>query len=163
MKQWQAWWQGISQRDRALLGGWLFGILAMALVWMWFTLATAHERAQSQLAAERKVLDTMRAQATEVQQLKQLPATGNPVDQIYRSAVSDSLSKFGLPTSLLQQQDSGAQITLQGTVSFDSWVDWLVFAQKDMRIVLQTAKVSRGQKQGMVDIQVSLKLSGGES
>ena len=158
MKQLRSWWRGLSRRDQRLLTAWLLGMAVVALVWLWSALAAAQERAQSQLASELKVLGTMHVQADELQRLKQLPAAGNNVDQVYRATVLDSLTKFGLPTSIILPQDSGEQVSLQGMVPFDKWVDWLAFVQKDMRMVVQKAKVTRADIQGMVEIQATLEL-----
>ena len=158
MKQLQSWWKGLSRRDQRLFAAWLLGMAVVALVWFWSVLAAAQGRAQSQLATELKVLSTMRAQADELQRLKQLPPAGGNVEQVYRATMIDSLTKFGLPTEIIQSPNSGEQVTLQGRVPFDKWVDWLVFVQKDMRLIVQKAKVSRADVQGMVEVQATLEL-----
>ena len=158
MKQLQSWWKGLSRRDQRLLTVWLLGMAVVALVWFWSALAAAQERAQSQLATELKVLGTMRVQADELQRLKQLPTAGGNVNQVYSVAVSDALTKFGLPTEIVQPLDSENQVSLQGVVPFDKWVDWLAFVQKDMRMLVQKAKVTRADVQGMVEIQATLEL-----
>lgn len=157
MKQLQSWWKGLSRRDQRLFAAWLVGMAVVALVWFWSVLAAAQERAQSQLATELKVLGTMRVQAEELQRLKQLPPAGSNVEQVSPAAISESLTKFGMSSEIFPPQASGEQVTLQGMVPFDKWVDWLVFAQKDMRMVVQKAKVTRSDIQGMVEIQATLE------
>jgi type II secretory pathway component PulM len=162
MKQLPSWWRGLSRRDQRLFAAWLAGMAVAALVWFWSALAAAQERAQGQLTTELKLLGTMRVQANELQQLKQLSPAGSLVNRVSPIAVSDSLSKFGLPTTIIQTVDTADLVALQGRVSFDKWVDWLVFVQKDMRLVVQKAKVTRTDLPGMVEIQATLELKRAE-
>lgn len=156
--QLQSWWKGLSRRDQRLLAVWLVGMAIAVLVWCWFALAAAQQRAQAQLAAELKVLGTMRVQADELQRLKQLPSVGAKGAGVHMIAVSDSLAKHGLPTAIIQTVDATNQVSLQGMVPFDKWVDWIAFVQKDMGLLVQKAKITRADLPGMVEIQVTLEL-----
>ncbi|MGS5087834.1 type II secretion system protein GspM [Hydrogenophaga sp. A37] len=157
MKQFQSWWKGLSRRDQRLLAVWLAGMAVAALVWCGSALVAAQERAQAQLAAERQVLGRMHVQAEELQRLKQLPRAGGNVKGVYMIEVSDSLSKHGLPTQIIQSLDTADQVGLQGLVPFDHWVEWVAAVQKDMRLVVQKAKVTRADLPGMVEIQATLE------
>lgn len=158
MKQLQSWWMGLSRRDQRLLAVWLAGMAVAALVWSWSALAAAQERAQAQLATERKVLGGMRVQADELQRLKQLSSASGNVNGVNAIAVSDALTRYGLPTDIIQTLDAADQVGLQGLVPFDKWVDWIAVVQKDMRLVVQKAKVTRTDMPGMVEIQATLEL-----
>lgn len=158
MNQLQSWWKGLSQRDQRLFAVWLAGMAVAALVWCWFALTAAQERAQAQLATEWKILGNMRVQADEWQQLKQRPAAGGNVRGVNVTAVTDSLAKFGLSSEILQTLDTENQVALQGMVPFDKWVEWVAFAQKDMRLIVQKAKATRTDLPGMVEIQALLEL-----
>lgn len=158
MKQLQSWWKGLSRRDQRLLAVWLAGMAVAALVWSWSALAAAQERAQAQLATERKVLGGMRVQADELQRLKQLSSASGNVNGVNAIAVSDALTRHGLPTDIIQTLDAADQVGLQGLVPFDKWVDWIAVVQKDMRLVVQKAKVTRTDMPGMVEIQATLEL-----
>lgn len=158
MNQLQSWWKGLSRRDQRLFAVWLAGMAVAALVWSWSALAAAQDRAQTQLATERKVLGSMRVQADEWQQLKQRPAAGGNVRGVNVTAVTDSLAKFGLSREILQTLDTENQVALKGMVPFDKWVEWVAFAQKDMRLIVQKAKATRTDLPGMVEIQALLEL-----
>lgn len=158
MKQLQSWWMGLSRRDQRLLAVWLAGMAVAALVWSGSALAAAQERAQAQLAAEWKVLGSMRVQAGELQRLKQLSSASGNVNGVNAIAVSDALTRHGLPSDIIQTLDAADQVGLQGLVPFDKWVDWIAVVQKDMRLVVQKAKVTRTDMPGMVEIQATLEL-----
>ncbi|MCB4365483.1 type II secretion system protein M [Hydrogenophaga taeniospiralis] len=158
MNQLQSWWKGLSQRDQRLFAVWLAGMAVAALVWSWSALAAAQDRAQTQLATEWKVLGNMRVQADEWQQLRQRPAAGGNVRGVNVTAVTDSIAKFGLSPEILQTLDTENQVALQGMVPFDKWVEWVAFAQKDMRLIVQKAKATRTDLPGMVEIQALLEL-----
>jgi type II secretory pathway component PulM len=121
-------------------------------------LAATEQRVQAQLATEWTVLSAMRVQADELQRLKQLPSVGGKGNGVHMIAVSDSLTKHGLPTAILQTVDATDQVAVQGMVPFDKWVDWIAFVQKDMGLIVQKAKVTRADLPGMVEIQATLEL-----
>lgn len=154
----RAWWKRLSARDRLLLGLWLAGMGVAALVWGWLGLQAAQGRMQAQLAAERQALSTMRVQAEELQRLKQLPAAGGNVSRIAPASLGDSLSKFGVSPDILQVAEASNAASLQGRVPFDKWLEWTAFVQKDMRLVLQKAKVTGLEATGMVEIQATLEI-----
>ncbi|MGJ3701198.1 type II secretion system protein GspM [Variovorax sp. AFSI2.2] len=158
MKHLQFWWKGLSRRDQRLLAAWFVGMAVAALVWFWFALASAQEQARAQWAAELKALGVMRVQADELRQIKQLPAAGSNVKKVHTPSVIDSLSRFGLPTEIIQTLDAQDQVGLQGLVPFDQWLEWVAFVQKDMRLVVQKAKVTRTDRPGIVEIQATLAL-----
>jgi general secretion pathway protein M len=153
----KAWWTSLSLRDQRLSVVLLVGMSVAALVWGWSALAAAQERARLQLALERKVMSTMRVQADEMQRLKQLPSAGSKVEGVNMVAVSDALTRHGLPREILQASDAADQVGLQGMVPFDKWVEWVAAVQKDMRLVVQKAKVTRTDMPGVVEIQATLE------
>lgn len=153
----KAWWMSLSRRDQRLSAVLLVSLSVAALVWGWSALVNAQERARTQLALERKVMGTMRAQADEMQRLKQLPSAGGKVVGVNLIAVSDALTRHGLSTGLLQTLDAADQVGLHGVVPFDKWVEWVAVVQKDMRLVVHKAKVTRTDMPGMVEIQATLE------
>lgn len=153
----KAWWMSLSRRDQRLSAVLLVSLSVAALVWGWSALVNAQERARAQLALERKVMGTMRAQADEMQRLKQLPSAGGKVVGVNLVAVSDALTRHGLPREILQTLDAVDQVGLQGLVPFDKWVEWVAVVQKDMRLVVQRAKVTRTDMPGVVEIQATLE------
>ncbi|RYF54083.1 MAG: type II secretion system protein M [Comamonadaceae bacterium] len=157
-QQLQLWWKTLSRRDQRLFAVWLAGMAIAALVWLWSGLVATEQRAQAHLAAELKVLSTMHAQADELRQLKQLPSVGRQGSGLNMIAVSQSLAKHGLPADIVQTVGDTDQTALQGMVPFDKWVEWIAFAQKDMRLIVQKAKVTRADLPGMVEIQATLEL-----
>lgn len=154
----RAWWKHLSARDRLLLTVWLAGMGVAALVWGWLGLQAAQGHTQALLAAERQTLGSMRVQADELQRLKQLPTAGGNVSRIAQASLGDSLSKFGVSPDILQGADADNVASLQGRVPFDKWLEWTAFVQKDMRLVLQKAKVTGLDAPGMVEIQATLEV-----
>lgn len=157
MKQLQSWWAGLSRRDQRLAAVLLVFLAVAALVWSWSVLARAQARAQTQLALERKIMNNMRAQADELQRLKQLPSAGSKVEGVDGVAVSEALTRHGLSTEVLQTVEVSDQVGLQGQVPFDKWLEWVAVVQKDMRLVVQKAKVARTDIPGMVEMQATLE------
>lgn len=159
MKQLQIWWKTLPQRDRRLLAAWLLCMALGGVIWLWILLAAAQEKAQHQFTTELNTLSMMRVQAEELQRLKQLPEGDNKLRSAAALAVIESLEKFGMSSNIIQTNDAGSptEIILQGKVPFDKWVEWLVFVQTDMHIVLQKAKITRADLAGMADIQVTLE------
>lgn len=154
----RAWWKRLSARDRLLLSLWLAGIGVAALVWGWLALQAAQGRMQALLTAERQTLGTLRVQAEELQRLKQLPAAGGNASRVMPTLLADSLSKFGVSPEIIQVAETDTAVSLQGRVPFDKWLEWTAFAQKDMRLVLQKAKVTGLDAPGFVEIQATLEL-----
>lgn len=154
----QAWWERLSARDRLLLGLWLAGMGVAALVWGWLGLQAAQDHTQALLAAERQALSTMRMQAEELQRLKQLPAVGGSASRVMPNLLADSLSKFGVSPEIIQVAEADNAASLQGRVPFDKWLEWIAFVQKDMRLILQKAKVTGLETPGIVEIQATLEL-----
>lgn len=155
-QQLHTWWKNLSARDRRLLSIWIAGMALGGLVWGGSALMAAQARAQALLAAERQTLAAMQLQAEEMLRLKQLPAAGGNVLRVRPGAVVDSLTPFGLSPQIIQPLASDGQLNLQGLVPFDKWVEWSAFVQKDMRLVVQKAKVTRADLPGMVEIQATL-------
>lgn len=158
MTKLQTWWKGLPRRDQRLLAVWLAAMAVAALAWCWQALGAAQERLQGRLQLEQQALGTMRAQAEELQQLKQRTTASNSAMGVNALALTDSMPKYELRADMLQPTGDTAQVSLQGRVPFDKWVDWLAFVQKDMRLVLRTAKVSRFELPGLVDMQATLEL-----
>ena len=156
----QSRWKSLSARDRRLLALWLAGMGVAALAGSWSALHEARERAQALLAAERQTLETMRVQAAELERLKQLPAAGGNVLTVAPGTLADGLAKFGLPPDILPPLAGDNQLSLQGRVPFDKWLEWIAFVQKDTRLVVQKAKVGRAEQPGLVDMQATLEPSG---
>ena len=158
MTKLQTWWKGLPRRDQRLLAVWLAAMAVAALVWCWQALGAAQERLQGRLQLEQQALGTMRAQAEELQLLKQRTTASHSAMGVNALALTDSMPKYELRADMLQPTGDAAQVSLQGRVPFDKWVDWLAFVQKDMRLVLRTAKVSRFELPGLVDVQATLEL-----
>lgn len=152
----RTWWKSLSPRDRRLFAIWLAGMALGGLVWGASALMAAQARAQALLSAERQTLATMQLQAEEMLRLKQLPAAGGNVLRVAPGAVVDSLTPFGLSPEIIQPLAADGQLNLQGLVPFDKWLEWSAFVQKDMRLVVQKARVTRADLPGMVEIQATL-------
>lgn len=153
----QTWWRQLPQRDRTLLALWLGFMGVGILAWGWWALQNMQTSTQALLAVERQTLGRMQAQAEELQRLRQLPAAGGDAVPAQPGPVAASLSKFSLPSDLIQPQSDSRQFELQGTVPFDKWVEWTAFVQKDMRLALRKARVTRADRPGFVGIQATLE------
>lgn len=135
----QAWWRGLSARDRRLA---LFGAAVLGLALLWFLALQPALATLARAPAERDRLDAelqaMQRLAAETQQLRTLPPVSPEQAQ---AALKAATERLGDKARLVPQGDR-AVLTLNG-VGSGALRDWLAEARSGARARALEANLMR--------------------
>jgi general secretion pathway protein M len=143
-----AWWNGLSPRERTMVGG--LGAL-LALVLLVFVVIKPLQAARAQALADIRTYETLSARIRAAGALTAAPATRRegPPAQVATS----SATAFGL-TVTPEPIDGGIRVTL-ADASYDSLMAWLadLGATSNLRVrsLQLTRQASPGRVSGTVD------------
>lgn len=154
--RYRAWWQGREPRERTLLfwGGWGAGIVLLYL-FIWVPLALAVHALQRQVPKDAARLRTMRAEASEVQTLRQrapVPLGGNLMTSLEQTATVD-----GTRPAIVRMEPDGqrrARVVLDHA-DFNALVQWLADLQA-RGIRVRRAAIERGVAPGQISATLTL-------
>lgn len=160
----RAWWAGLANRERLLVG--LAGgtvLLALLYLLVWEPFAQGRADLASRVQAHQKDLTWMQQSATELARLRASTRTQTVRDR-QRSllAIIDSSAKQTGLRKVIQRMEpvgkDGAKLWLENA-DFDRLMGWLGELQRRFGIRVTRASFDRQDSPGRVDARLSLQRS----
>ncbi|MDP2834088.1 MAG: type II secretion system protein GspM [Pseudomonadota bacterium] len=148
-------WTSRTPRERRLLalGG---GVLLFGLVWglVWAPIAGDRARLEKALPKLRAEYRLMQVQASAIERLKRqsTPGQGDPLRQTEAAALAGGVRDA--ITSLLPLDARRVRIIGQARPA-SVWLNWLETLRRQ-GIAVESARLSRGEKAGMVSLEATL-------
>ncbi|HAO33650.1 MAG TPA: type II secretion system protein M [Candidatus Competibacter sp.] len=154
----KAWWDGISNRERALVaGGALSMLLLLFYLAIWQPFQANHRRLRQNVAEQRADLAWMRQAAAEVKRLN--AAAARPADNRSLLTLVDQTARAaGLGAALKRVAPQGDdKLSAQlDAVEFDKLVPWLGVLEHDHRVSLVSFSADRTETPGLVNARIVL-------
>jgi len=152
-------WRGLQPRERILIaaaGALLFITIVYAMLWVPMQRDLRHVRAA--LPQAQTNLAQMRAQLSQVQQLKATRPTGASQVSL-QTAVEQTTTAAGINTAISRLETRGPKtvdVSLDN-VAFNTVVRWLADLQKKHPIQIETATIDRQSAPGIVNVRLTLR------
>ncbi|MBK8510385.1 MAG: type II secretion system protein M [Candidatus Competibacter sp.] len=154
----KAWWDGISNRERALVaGGALSMLLLLFYLAIWQPFQANHRRLRQNVAEQRADLAWMRQAAAEVKRLN--AAAARPADNRSLLTLVDQTARAaGLGAALKRVAPQGDdKLSAQlDAVEFDKLVPWLGVLEHGHRVSLVSFSADRTETPGLVNARIVL-------
>lgn len=153
-----AWWQGLASRERQIVAaGGAVLLLFIFYMLLWAPMQRALTRLRVAVPQDTVKLAQMRAQATQIQQLRaRMPAAAQRGNIM--STLEQSAGTRGLRQSISRMEPdgtTGARLTMD-EVSFDALIGWIAELQ-GQGIRLENATIQKRPNPGMVNARIVLR------
>ena len=157
----KAWWDGLSRRERHLIGSGMaltLALLIYALAWQPFR--ASYRRLQQSVAEQRADLAWMQQVAQQVQRLsgvgENAHATADGRSLLTRVDQTARAAGFGPALKRIAPQGN-EQLSVQlDAVEFDRLIPWLATLERNQRIVIINLSADRTAAAGRVNVRLIL-------
>jgi len=157
----KVWWDGLSRRERHLIGSGMaltLALLIYALAWQPFR--ASYRRLQQSVAEQRADLAWMQQVAQQVQRLsgvgENAHATADGRSLLTRVDQTARAAGFGPALKRIAPQGN-EQLSVQlDAVEFDRLIPWLATLERNQRIVIINLSADRTAAAGRVNVRLIL-------
>ncbi|SHO58366.1 type II secretion system protein M [Vibrio quintilis] len=148
----QSWWKSLSLREQKLV---LIIAVAAVVVFVYAGLIQPLQQqramAVNKLNTEQNLYNWVVSQANKVVDLRGqggLVASDKPLNQL----ITNSTRQFGIRLIRIQPMSQSFQVWIE-PLSFNQFVDWLVFLQEKYGIRVNVMDIERGKQEGMIEVK----------
>lgn len=147
LTRFDGWWAGLSQRERAMVGGLALFLAVLVLV---FGVVKPLQGARAQALADIRQYETLNARIRAAGRLApaQPPLASGPPAQI----VSGSASRFGVVATVVPA-GGGVRATVADS-SYEAVLAWIADVSKTSALSVARANIARGTAAGHVSASV---------
>lgn len=156
----QQWWRERSQRERVMVAGTVFFVLASMLFFLvWQPINQERLRLQKRVPEQRAVLQEMLAQAQEAGRLQSLPPPSS-----LEAALKETGAESGVPDlkGAYSSDGPGRMRLTINAIEFNRWLAWMGKLQKERAVRLESAQVEALPESGMVKVNALLASATGK-
>ena len=155
----KAWWDGISNRERALIAsGAALTLLLLFYFAVWEPFQAQSRRLRQNVAEQRADLAWVRQAAQEIKRLNANAAVQTADNRSLLTLVDQTARAAGLGTAMKRVAPQGDdKLSAQlDAVEFDKLVPWIGVLERDYRVTLVSFSADRTETPGLVNARIVL-------
>lgn len=153
MKALMTWWQSISPRERALVGGGSTALVIAALYWGGIKpLNDRAEIAENRINSERSLLTWVQKKANTIVTLRGgTSSTSQVAIQPMNQVIPSSTRQFKIELIRMQPRGEQMQVWVKPQ-PFNTLVNWLAYLRDSQGINVQFLDLNKTDTEGMVEV-----------